>query len=523
MLLKNGRIYSQEPGYVGATALLLRGATIVAVGTDEEVAGYARPGEPVVDLAGSTVLPGLVDAHLHLHWYAELRHWVNLQNVRSLDEALARVAERAARTPAGEWILGRGWNQNLWPNPVFPTAADLDRAVPNHPVYLAAQSGHAAWVNSLALQLSSVTAGRPDPAGGQILRDAAGQPTGILFEESAVDLVRLTAGEPAPEVAAANLRAALPDFWEVGITGVHCMDGWLGVQAAQLVHQAGELDLRVVKYLPLDHLDEALARGWRSGTGDDWLRIGGLKLYSDGALGVRTAAMLAPFEGEPDNLGILILEPAELEAIARRASAGGLSVAVHAIGDRANRMVIDVLSRLPRPAALPHRVEHVQLLDPADVGRLAAGGLVASVQPIHATSDMEMVDRHWGTRGRLAYAFALLRTLGTHLAFGSDAPVEPFAPLLGIHAAVTRRRLDGSPGPQGWYPEQRLTVAQAINSYTRGAAHAAGMLHKLGTLAPGKLADLVVLDQDILSIDPLAIPATRVLGTMIGGRWVKPL
>ena len=521
MLLRNARIYPMDPTFAGADALLIRGETIVAVGAEEDVAAFAHAGHQVIDLDGAVVIPGLVDAHLHLHWYAELRQWVNLQQVSSLEEVLARVAQRVADTPAGEWVLGRGWNQNLWPQPAFPTAADLDRIAPQHPVYLAAQSGHAAWVNSLALRQANIAASTPDPAGAQIQRNPAGEPTGILFEGEAMNLVYDQVGDPTVADAAGRIKAAQQDFFDRGITGVHCMDGWLGVLAVERLHQVSDLELRVVKYLPLDHLDEIVARGWRSGTGDDWLRFGGIKLFSDGALGVRTAAMLDPYEEEPDNRGILIMEADELRAAARRALAAGLSLAVHAIGDRANRVVLNVLSELPPPAAVPNRVEHVQMLDPADMGRLAAHHLVASMQPIHATSDMRMVDRHWGPRGRNAFAFRSLWQSNARLAFGSDAPVESFDPLLGIHAAVTRRRLDGSPGAEGWYPEERLTVMQAVDAYTRGPAAAAGVAHKMGTLTPGKLADLVVLDQDIFGIDPMAIPDTQVLGTMVGGRWVK--
>jgi predicted amidohydrolase YtcJ len=250
--------------------------------------------------------------------------------------------------------------------------------------------------------------------------------------------------------------------------------------------------------------------------------VGGIKVFVDGALGPRTAAMLAPYEGEPDNVGVLTMEEDELRTLTNKAAAGGLPLAIHAIGDRANRLVLDVLAETGM-SGLRHRIEHVQLLHPDDVGRLAALGVVASMQPIHATQDCEMADRYWGERCETAYAWRSLLDAGAVLAFGSDCPVEDLNPFLGIHAAVTRQRVDGFPGAQGWYPEQRLTVEESVRAYTRGAAYAADLEDQLGTLAPGKLADLIVLDRDIFACDPMAIAETQVEMTMIGGRVVHSL
>jgi predicted amidohydrolase YtcJ len=518
----NGRIHTMDPVYADTSALAVQCGKVLAVGASEEVLALVRPGDELIDLHGRTVLPGLTDAHLHLHWYAQGKQRLDLRSVPSLDQVLARVAEWAEKRPADKWVLGRSWNQNLWPDRAFPTAADLDRVVPDRPVYLVAQSGHAGWANSLALELAGVTRDRSDPPGGRIRRDQEGRPTGILLEE-AMNMVTEAIADPSAAEAAEVIRDALPDLWELGITGVHCMDGGAAFEALQMLHQERALKLRVLKYLPLERLDHAVAIGLRSGFGDDWLRVGGIKLFVDGALGVRTAALFEPYEGEPDNVGIPILEQAELEEIGRRASQAGLSLAIHAIGDRANRMALDVLEMFPAKGPIPHRIEHVQLLHPADLTRLAAQDVTASVQPVHAPSDMEMAERHWGERTRYAYAFRTLLENGTRLAFGSDAPVEPVAPLLGIHAAVTRRRLDGTPGPAGWHPEQRVSAHQAVLGFTAGPAQAAGRAHRTGTLTPGKLADLIVLDRDLLAVDPMEIARTRVLGTMIGGEWVRSL
>jgi hypothetical protein len=523
MILLNGRIITQDRAGGIATAMLVQGDSIVAVGTDDQILQLAPVGDERVDLTGWTVVPGLVDAHLHLQWYAQTLDWVDLLGVNSLGRALALVQARVSATPAGEWVLGRGWNQNLWPDKRFPAAIDLDAVAPDHPVYLIAHSGHASWVNSLALRRAELGAGRADPPGGEIQRDQTGRLTGILLEDAAMNLVQDIIGDPPVAQVADAIRRALPFFWKAGVTGVHCMDRWIAFEALQLLHSNRELGLRVVKYLPLDHLEEAIGLGLRSGDGDEWLRIGGVKLFADGALGVRTALMLAPYEGEPENRGIATLQPEALHHYSRQASGAGLAVAVHAIGDRANRWTLDALEKVPSVAAVPHRIEHVQLIDPQDAGRFAAHNITASMQPVHAPSDMMMADEHWGARSCHAYAFRDLIQSGARLAFGSDAPVEPFDPLIGIHAAVTRRRLDGRPGPEGWYPEQRLTATQALAGFTLGAAQAAGVDHLLGRLISGYKADLVVLDQDILTIDPDAIPLTRVRGTMIGGRWVKPL
>ena len=278
----------------------------------------------------------------------------------------------------------------------------------------------------------------------------------------------------------------------------------------------------VTMHIPAEHLDAAIAVGLRDGLGDEWVRIYGVKAFTDGALGPRSAWMLSPFETDPGNTGIPTLEAEALHALVRKANSAGLSVAIHAIGDAANRAVLDAIAAQFEPAAAPlrNRIEHVQLLHPADVPRLAQLGVIASMQPIHATSDMLIADLHWGKRAATSYAWRSLLDVGTHMAFGSDAPVEDPSPLRGIHAAVTRRRPDGSPGAEGWYPEQRITAAEAMHAYTMGAAYASGEEMEKGSLTPGKLADLVVLDRDILRTDPMDILHTRVLGTMVGGEFV---
>ncbi|MFQ6100101.1 MAG: amidohydrolase [Anaerolineae bacterium] len=532
-LLINGRIYTMDAERPRASALAIAGERILAVGDDPSTGSGHRlgdllaPGGQVLDLGGRCVLPGLTDSHIHFTWYALGLRELDLSKAASLSEMLALVAVRARGTAPGRWVVGRRWDQERWPERRFPTAAELDSVAPDRPVMLRAKSGHALVANSCTLRLAGITAETPDPPGGRIGRDAEGRLDGMLFEGSAMDLVADLVPPPEAEVVDSALREAFPSAWRVGLTCIHDVDGPPAFTAYQRLHARSELGLRVVKYIPADALDCALEIGLRAGLGDDWLRLGGIKVFVDGALGPRTAAMLAPYEGQPENVGISTIDEDTLRELVRQAGAGGLPLAVHAIGDRANRMVLDVLAdegERCRGRACPcpnrHRIEHVQLLHPDDVPRLAALGVVASMQPIHATQDYEMADRYWGDRCATAYAWRSLLEAGTVLAFGSDCPVEDLNPFVGIHAAVTRCRADGSPGPQGWYPQQRLTVEEAAHAYTLGAAQAVGLEDRMGSLSPGKLADLVVLDQDIFTCDPMAIVETQVMATMIGGRLV---
>ena len=514
-----------------ASALAISGGRIVAVGDDPAMGSGQRPsdllasGGEVLDLEGRCVLPGLTDSHIHFTWYALGMRDVNLAGATALEEVLALVARRAQETEPGEWILGRGWDQEQWPERRFPTAADLDSVALEHAVMLRAKSGHALVANSRALSLAGITAEMPDPPGGRIGRDAEGHPNGMLFEGSAMLLVADLVPPPAPGEADEALQRAFPNAWRAGLTSIHDVDGSPAFAAYQRLRARSELGLRVVKYLPLDALDCALEVELQAGLGDDWLRVAGIKVFTDGALGPRTAAMLTPYEGVengPESTGVPTIEEDDLRQVVCKAVGGGLPLAVHAIGDRANRMTLDALANAGGVGAsgLRHRIEHVQLLHPDDIDRIAQLGVVASMQPIHATQDYEMADRYWGDRCATAYAWRSLLDAGVLLAFGSDCPVEDLNPFLGIHAAVTRRRSDGSPGPEGWYPEQRLTVEEAVRAYTLGAAQAVGLGDRLGSLSPGKLADLIVLDRDIFACDPMEIAETQVLATMIGGQFV---
>jgi predicted amidohydrolase YtcJ len=384
---------------------------------------------------------------------------------------------------------------------------------------------HAGWANSAALRAAGITAATVDPPNGQIQRDEHGQPTGILFEE-AQGLVEDAIPHPSAEEDIAAIQTAQARLWSFGLTGVHDFDRLRSFAALQSLHGRGQLKLRVHKNLPVEVLEHAIGIGLRSGLGDDLLRIGGIKVFADGALGPRTAAMVEPYAGEPNNRGMLFLDAEQLFEHAQNAARGGLKMTVHAIGDRANHEVLNAYEQLrnfERSAGLPalrHRIEHVQILHPDDLQRLGKLHIIASMQPIHATSDMQAADEYWGERSQYAYSWRTQLEAGSVLAFGSDAPVESPNPWLGIHAAVTRRRADGSPGAEGWYPQQRLTLGEALAGFTTGPAYAAGAENKLGRLAPGYLADLIVMEQDPFSIDAHELQHLLPSAVMLGGEWV---
>ncbi len=524
-LLSNAKIHTLDQTQPLCDSLAVQGEKIIASGTAEDLCG-AFPGAERTDLAGRTLLPGLHDSHMHLQYYAFGLQKVDCETPTKA-ECLRRVAEWVAASPPDKWVLGHGWNQNLWKDAQaeFPTAAELDAIAPHHPVYLTAKSLHAGWANSLALQKAGIAAGTPNPPDGRIQHDADGKPSGILFE-AAMEIMNRALPEPTADELVQAFSEAQENLLRMGLTAIQDFDGAACFSTLQEMQRRGKLRLRVTKGIPLENLDKAIDLGLRSGFGNDHLRIGALKLFADGALGPHTAAMLESYEGESSDVGILVLDGEGIYEYGRRAVKNGISLAVHAIGDRANHEVLNAYAQLrdfEKVSSLPalrHRIEHVQLIHPQDAPRLAELGITASMQPIHATSDMEIADQYWGKRAAFSYAWRTFKELGTLLAFGSDAPVESPNPFWGLHAAVTRRRADGSPGLEGWYPGQRLSLNEALFGFTVGAAFAAGCEDRLGRLAPGYLADLIVLDQDPFVCDPAALHDMQPCGVMSGGEWV---
>jgi predicted amidohydrolase YtcJ len=522
-LFYNGKLYTMDAAQPQAQALAIARDRIIAVGSDATLRSLASSATRQINLQGRTVLPGFIDAHIHFLGYGQSLKEIDLMGAPTLEAALATVADHAARTPAGQWLSGRGWDQSLWPGYRFPTRHDLDRISTQHPIFLRRKCGHAGWANSRALALAGITAVTDDPDGGEIERDTAtGAPTGIL-KENAMSLVARLQAELTPAAAVDAVTLAMQKLHSMGIVAVHNMEDRVTLRALQELREAGELKIRVVQQIPEADLDAAISLGLRSGFGDHWLRIGAVKIFSDGSLGARSALMIEPYVGEPQNYGIAMLSNERLHAQVEKAARAGLAVHIHAIGDQANRNVLDAIEATRRAGIglhLRHRIEHAQVLHPDDVSRFAALGVIASMQPIHATQDMLLADAHWGSRARLSYAWSTLQSAGAHLAFGSDAPVETPDVLQGLYATVTRRRADGTPGPEGWYPEECLTLREALLAYTVGAAHSVGMEAVQGQLAPGMLADLVVLEQDILTAEPAALLDTSVTATIVGGEIV---
>lgn len=531
-IIYNGPIYTLDPAQPKVQALGIRDGRVLAVGSEGKVQAAVGGRAEGINLRGRTVIPALTDAHVHLTWYALGRRQARLEGTDDLDTAVLRAAEVAARLPEGAWLRGGGWDHTRWGGR-WPTAADLDALIPDRPVLLYRKDGHSAWVNSRALELAGIDDETPDPHGG-IIRREQGKATGVLFEH-AIDLVSRHLPAASDDERLTALTEVMAEAHSYGMVGVHIPpilgpgDAALSLSDLQRLRAAGLLRLRCLVHLGLDRLDEALALGLRSGLGDRWLRLGGVKMFADGSLGSETAEMLSHYEGRR-HLGTQTISTDALNKAVRRCIHAGLAITIHAIGDAANRRVLDAieaaLQDLPGHtpfstlSPIPNRIEHAQILHPHDIPRFAQLGVIASMQPIHATSDIEVADRLWGQRSAYAYAWRALQQTGATLALGSDAPVEPLNPWLGIHAAVTRQRPGGDP-PGGWYPEQCLTVEEALRGFTVGAARAAGASHEQGTLMPGMLADLAILPGDPFRINPAELHTLHAEMTMIEGEFVS--
>ena len=523
-VIHNARVYTMDHDLPYANALSIREGRVIAAGSNEEVDALPGP-KRRIDAEGRTIIPGLIDAHIHFVEYSRSLARIELDWVTSKEEVLSRVAAKASEVGPGRWVLGGGWNNNLWSPPEFPTRHDLDRVAPLNPVYLDRKDLHSCWVNSLALKRAAVTRDTPDPPAAAIGRDETGEPDG-MFYESAVRIMRDAIDEPHEDPIKAMQRG-FPALAAMGIVGFHDCEGPDAFSAFQTLDAADELPLRVIILLAYYRLEETLRAGLRTGFGSDRLRTGPVKIFSDGSLGSMTAQMLADFECCPGNRGIPTVPQDELEHAIMVAARAGIPSAVHAIGDAANRRVLDafqqtgeLLGHLYGENRLRHRIEHAQLLHPDDIPRFAQLGVVASMQPLHATSDMHAADRLWGERSRYSYAWRSVLNSGALLAFGSDAPVETPNPFAGIHAAVTRQDRQDQP-PEGWYPMERLTVEEAVRAYTEGAARSCPYLPGVtGTLAPGSAADFLMLDQDIFTIDPREIKNIHPRATIVAGEPV---
>jgi len=525
LAIVNARVWTGDSSRPWAEAVAVTGDRISSVGTSDEIRRAAQ-GARVIDGSGHLIVPGFIDTHVHFVDGGFRLASVQLRDAKTRDEFVSRLEAFAATVPAGTWITGGDWDHTLWGGEL-PTRQWIDAATPHHPVWVNRLDGHMALANSAALEAAGVTNATPEVSGGEVVRDARGEPAGVL-KDNAMALVDKVVPRPSPAMQDRALAAAMTYVNERGVTSVHNMGSWADLEAFDRARKAGRLSTRIYAATPLDaweRLRDVVTRreyGGAEGRGDDWLRIGGLKGFVDGSLGSHTAAFQEPFDDAPKDRGLLVNTPENLYSWISGADRAGLHVMVHAIGDRANALLLDTYDRVIRENGARDRrfrIEHAQHLAPADIPRFAALGVLASMQPYHAIDDGRWAEQFIGDRIRTTYAFRALLDQKARLAFGSDWFVAPPSPLEGIYAAVTRRTIDDR-YPAGWVPEQKITVEEALRAYTVDAAYASFEESRKGTLTPGRLADLVMLDRNIFEIAPEDIRHVKVLLTLAGGRAV---
>lgn len=522
----NGRVATGDPARPTAQALAVRNGRIAAVGDSEEIKALAGAGTQTIDLAGRTALPGFTDSHVHYYDWAISRSQLPLDGTRSLNDMLDLVARAAGDAPEGRWLCGRGWDQDRWPGAPLPHRAMLDKISPDNPVLLYRRDMHLAVANSAALAAAGVDENTPDPPGGSLDHDPDGRPGGVL-RDLAMNLVSDVVPMPGGAELVDLMADAQTELHRYGVTGLCDLrvmggpDGQPAFTGWQRLHAAGRLALRAWVCLPGEYLDQAIGLGLASGLGDDWLRIGHMKYFVDGSMGARTAWVDEPYLDGGHGLELADMD--RLTKAISRADRAGLAVTVHAIGDRANRELItaftNALDGPGRNRPVAHRIEHVQIIRPEDIRRLGRLGVSASVQPLHAPYDIRAHETGIGELSANAYPFRSLAGAGVDMVFGSDCPVTEPRPLWGIHAALTRCQRNGEP-KGGWYADQCLNLDQALAAYTTVPARVTGRASSLGSLTPGKLADVVVLDHDPAEVEPDEIHSIGVDLTMVHGRVV---
>lgn len=497
---------------------------VIAVGSEKDTAARL-PDAQHIDAQGKTLLPGLIDAHGHVFELGEIASGVDLFSPTTLGGAVRAVAEFSRSHPKNAWIIGYGWNQEVWKLGRFPTAAELDAVVNDRPVLLHRVDAHASWVNTKALEMAGITRDTPDPAGGKIERDASGKPTGVLVD-SAMELVNKVVPLPTPAQARATLDNALAALAKVGLTSVH--DAGIKVAQDDLYRDYadhGKLTARVYAMIgdTAGDFDQLAKEGPLKSYANDAYALAAVKLYSDGALGSRGAALMSPYSDMPSTRGLLFYPNDEMLAKMNKAMKAGYQVNIHAIGDAGNRQILDAYAQLIpkyKNAQLRHRIEHAQVVAPDDIPRFKALGVVPSMQPTHATSDQNMAEHRVGPeRIKGAYAWRTFLDQGSKIACGSDFPVESPNPFEGLHAAVTRQNNAGVPAG-GWYKNQAMTLTEAFRCFTLDAAYAANQEHVIGSLEPGKWADFILIDRDVFKVAPEQIGKTVVLQTWMGGKRV---
>ncbi len=526
LIVSNANVWTGDDAHPKAQAVAVLGARIVSVGSEAEVSLWRGEHTKVLDAHGKLLLPGFNDAHVHFVSGGTQLDSVQLNDVTTTEEFVRRIAEKARQTPKGEWILGGDWDETKWSPPHLPTKEMVDPVTPDNPVLLSRYDGHSVLANSLALRLAGITAQTPDPPGGTIVRDAQGNPTGDL-KEAAMDAAYRVVPPLSHEQRWRAVKRALEHAASLGVTSVQTMNPeYADVAVFSELLQNGELTTRIYAAPLITEVDDQAKIGIRHAFGGPYLRIGAVKAFADGSLGSRTAYFFDPFSDQGENRGMLSSEMLPLSRMRDRmmtADAAGLQICTHAIGDQAISIVLDLYTdvvKAHRGAERRFRIEHAQHMAEKDFARFAQLDVVASVQPYHAIDDGRWAEARIGhDRASRTYAFRTFLNHGVHLAFGTDWDVAPLNPLLTIYAAVTRATLDGR-NPQGWFPEQKLTVAEAVHAYTMGSAYAEFQENEKGSIAVGKLADMVLLSDDIFSIDPVKIRDVKVLKTIVGGKVI---
>lgn len=520
MAIVNARIWTGNPKQPWAEAIAFRGDRISVVGTNNEVRRALGATQPI-DAHGELVTPGFIDSHVHFLGGGFQLASVQLRDAKTPAEFVRRIKAFAATVPAGTWITGGDWDHHLWGGEL-PRHEWVDSITPNNPVWIGRLDGHMGLANALAMRDAKVSSATKDVSGGTIVRDASGAPTGI-FKDNAQDMIGGAMPDATPEMNDRALNAAMKYVAEQGVTSVAHMGTWADLAVFERAHEAGTMVTRISAAVPLATWGRLRDTVAARGRGDDWLHIGSLKGFADGSLGSHTAAFLEPYTDVPSDTGLWVTQPSDLYAWTSGADKAGLQVIVHAIGDRAIRTQLDIYQRVEREDGTRDRrfrIEHAQHIAPSDIPRFAALHIIASMQPYHAIDDGRWAEKVIGhKRSETTYAFKSLLDNGTRLAFGSDWDVAPPIPLYGIYAAATRRTLDDK-NPGGWFPEQKIGVEDALRAYTSGGAYAMFAEQSRGSLEPGKLADLVMIDQDITRIAPENIRDAHVMMTIVGGKVV---
>jgi hypothetical protein len=521
LVVTDARVWTGDPDSPWAEAVASNGETIVAVGSEADIEPYIGPDTEVISVPGSMLVPGMIDTHVHFVTGGSGLAAVQLRDAATPEEFVERIGAFAETLEPGEWILNGNWDHENWGGEL-PRRDWIDAVTPDNPVWINRLDGHMALANSLALDKAGVDADSPAVAGGEIVRDEAGAPTGVL-KDNAMGLVESAVPDPGEAQLDREVAAAMEYVASNGVTSVHDMAGWNSLAAYRRARANGELITRIYSVMPLADWQRLRDEVAANGRGDEWLRIGGLKGFMDGSLGSHTAAFFEPFTDAPDDRGLLINELDDMRSWISGADAAGLHVMVHAIGDRAIRSLLDIYLDVVEENGerdRRFRIEHAQHIHPDDIERFGVQNVIASMQPYHAIDDGRWADKVIGTeRAKTTYAFRSLIESGAHVSFGSDWFVAPPTPLDGIYAAVTRRTLDGA-NPDGWVPQQKITVERALGAYTSEAAYASFEEDVKGTLRPGMLADFVLLDRDITAIPAEEIAGTEVLKTIVGGRIV---